>query len=250
MESTKPKLLKMMGIGIAISSPAIAQPVNSFAELETILTDQILIEDFEGISLHAGGTLEVPNPLNSITIKQLPFNWDIHPGITYESPTSLSIFASFINGDDDIILRSADQIDIRFDTAQIAFGFDAPATSQDNFYTIAVYDRDDALIEDFDVSSANPTNFIGYQSPTIGISRLVVTHPVLDTIVVNNFAFGADFTPCPADINNDGTQNFFDVSAFLAYFNEEDDRADFTDDGQFNFFDVSAFLNAYAVSCP
>lgn len=56
--------------------------------------------------------------------------------------------------------------------------------------------------------------------------------------------------PCPADLNDDGELNFFDVSAFLTAFNAMDPIADFNDDGQFNFFDVSAFLTAYQTGCP
>lgn len=53
-----------------------------------------------------------------------------------------------------------------------------------------------------------------------------------------------------ADLNTDGTLNFFDVSAFLAAFTANDAIADFTGDGSFNFFDVSAFLSAFGSGCP
>jgi len=55
---------------------------------------------------------------------------------------------------------------------------------------------------------------------------------------------------CDADINNDGTLNFFDVSAFLSAFSQLDPLADFNGDGTFNFFDVSSFLSAFAAGCP
>ena len=244
------KLVPVMMCGVVFfASGAGAQVVSSFAELESILTDQIQIEDFEGISLHAGGTLEVPNPLNSITVQKLPFNFDLQAGVTYESPTLMSIHAGFLGGDDDVYLQSADGIEIRFDVGQVAFGMQLLGFSVGNAYTIEVYGRDDVLIESFDDPSDNGS-FIGYQAPTRGISRIVVSHPVISTILVNNFTFGMDFIACPADVNGDGTQNFFDVSAFLSFFSEEDDRADFNDDGQFNFFDVSAFLGALTVACP
>ncbi|MEZ6165378.1 MAG: GC-type dockerin domain-anchored protein [Phycisphaerales bacterium] len=58
-----------------------------------------------------------------------------------------------------------------------------------------------------------------------------------------------DINPCPADLNRDGLLNFFDVSAFLsAYQNQQ--IADFNNDGQFSFFDVSAYLSAYNAGCP
>jgi hypothetical protein len=55
---------------------------------------------------------------------------------------------------------------------------------------------------------------------------------------------------CPADLNDDGLLNFFDVSAFLAAYTVGDPIADFDGDGLFNFFDVSAFLMAYNAGCP
>lgn len=55
---------------------------------------------------------------------------------------------------------------------------------------------------------------------------------------------------CPADLNKDGTLDFFDISAFLTAYNTNDPIADFTGDGRFDFFDVSAFLNLYGAGCP
>jgi len=57
-------------------------------------------------------------------------------------------------------------------------------------------------------------------------------------------------TPCPADLTNDGTLNFFDVSAFITALANNDPIADFNNDGRWNFFDVSAFLQAFAAGCP
>ncbi len=59
----------------------------------------------------------------------------------------------------------------------------------------------------------------------------------------------AGCTPCAADLNNDGTLNFFDVSIFIIALSEQDQIADFNNDGTFNFFDVSAFLQAFAQGC-
>jgi FG-GAP repeat protein len=55
---------------------------------------------------------------------------------------------------------------------------------------------------------------------------------------------------CPADINGDGVLNFFDISAFLTAFNNQNPIADFNNDGFWNFFDISAFLAAFAAGCP
>jgi len=55
---------------------------------------------------------------------------------------------------------------------------------------------------------------------------------------------------CAADLNDDGTLDFFDVSAFLGLYQSQDPAADFTGDGVHDFFDVSAFLGAYNAGCP
>ncbi|MEX0875917.1 MAG: GC-type dockerin domain-anchored protein [Phycisphaerales bacterium] len=55
---------------------------------------------------------------------------------------------------------------------------------------------------------------------------------------------------CLADFNNDGSVNFFDISAFLTAFNGGDQAADVTGDGVLNFFDVSSFLGAFSAGCP
>ncbi|MFG0247078.1 MAG: FG-GAP-like repeat-containing protein [Phycisphaerales bacterium JB052] len=55
---------------------------------------------------------------------------------------------------------------------------------------------------------------------------------------------------CAADINADGVLSFFDVSAFLVGFINQDPIADFTNDGDLDFFDVSAFLILYGKGCP
>jgi hypothetical protein len=66
-------------------------------------------------------------------------------------------------------------------------------------------------------------------------------HSPADYNVINN---------CPADINDDGMLNFFDVSAFLSAFSAQEPAADFTGDGMFNFFDVSSFLSQFSSGCP
>lgn len=55
---------------------------------------------------------------------------------------------------------------------------------------------------------------------------------------------------CLADLNQDGRLDFFDVSAFMAAFNQQNPAADFNGDGAFDFFDVSSFLQAFNAGCP
>ena len=61
--------------------------------------------------------------------------------------------------------------------------------------------------------------------------------------------FRVEYTGClpsnPADLNNDGLLNFFDISLFITAYNSNKLVADFNQDGLLNFFDISAFLVAY-----
>lgn len=50
--------------------------------------------------------------------------------------------------------------------------------------------------------------------------------------------------PCLADLNGDGSLDFFDISFFLS------NSVDFNGDTAFDFFDISAFLGAFGAGCP
>ena len=55
---------------------------------------------------------------------------------------------------------------------------------------------------------------------------------------------------CVADFDANGQLNFFDVSAFIAAFNNADPAADLAAPfGVFNFFDISAFIAEYNAGC-
>ena len=87
----------------------------------------------------------------------------------------------------------------------------------------------------------------------------LVNAQTLSVIIQRNTDVGAELsedvfaaaTPCPADTNNDGVINYFDVSSFIGFFMTDDARADFSGhDGVLDFFDVSDFLDAYDAGCP
>ena len=87
----------------------------------------------------------------------------------------------------------------------------------------------------------------------------LVEAQTLSAIIQRNTGIGAELSdnvfmaaePCPADVNNDGVINYFDVSAYIGLFSAEDPRADYAGhDGVFDFFDVSDFLDAYNAGCP
>jgi hypothetical protein len=73
--------------------------------------------------------------------------------------------------------------------------------------------------------------------------------PAQSQATVDNIVYTAT-PPCIADFVMDGELNFFDVSVFLAAYNERDASADMNEDGEYDFFDISAFLQAYNAGCP
>lgn len=58
------------------------------------------------------------------------------------------------------------------------------------------------------------------------------------------YVFSVPTPPCPADLNDDGSLDFFDISQFLS------SQIDWNEDTAFDFFDISAFLAAYSTGCP
>lgn len=87
----------------------------------------------------------------------------------------------------------------------------------------------------------------GYNSQSIAISDLNLDGaPDLVSVSGDDRQFRSYFgTPnlCPADLNHDGSLDFFDVSTLLV------DQTDYNSDGSFDFFDVSAFLIDFKAGC-
>lgn len=54
---------------------------------------------------------------------------------------------------------------------------------------------------------------------------------------------------CPADFNDSGSVDFFDIMAYLAAYTAGDAEADVNGDGVVNFFDLQGFLGLYTVGC-
>ena len=88
--------------------------------------------------------------------------------------------------------------------------------------------------------------FHGNGSPQFEPSMNLASGYITDTVI--NFTTGS--AACNADMNGDDSLDFFDVSAFLIAFGNQNPIADFQPDGSFDFFDVSAFLIAFGAGCP
>ncbi|MFK7760451.1 MAG: reprolysin-like metallopeptidase [Phycisphaerales bacterium] len=62
--------------------------------------------------------------------------------------------------------------------------------------------------------------------------------------------FRAENDPCPADLVEDLSLNFLDLSFFLSAYSDGNSVADWNEDGLFNFLDLSAFLATFSAGCP
>lgn len=118
--------------------------------------------------------------------------------------------------------------------------------------------------ETFVLSDFNPfiNDFVGSVSVDDGVVTLagtiafsgsgeVMTGVTLDmegTLTIA--ATGQAPAQCPADYNNDGVADFFDVLEFLSDFNTMNPAADINNDTVFDFFDVLEFLSNFATGCP
>ena len=64
-----------------------------------------------------------------------------------------------------------------------------------------------------------------------------------------NVVYTFTVAPCAADINLDGTVDFFDYLDFVDRFSANDVRADFNHDNSIDFFDYLDFVNAFSTPC-
>jgi hypothetical protein len=113
-------------------------------------------------------------------------------------------------------------------------------------YGIHLYDISDPTDISWIAGSRSPSPFF---QPTIsgGIVFAASFAAYAEGLWTINIA---DCITCQADLNADGSLNFFDISFFLNAFDAQDPIADFEPDGNFNFFDISAFLAAFNKGCP
>ena len=117
--------------------------------------------------------------------------------------------------------------------------------TQGTYYLDSAYDLGlDPVFHD--IPHTGSTMSITWQIEGPGIQDLADESWAMDRLEVSVR------TLCPADLAAPfGVLNFFDVSAFIAFYNAQNPRADFAAPfGVFNFFDVSAFIAAYNAGCP
>ncbi len=134
------------------------------------------------------------------------------------------------------------------DTIGIVFGFPVGGSVMDDVISIddSVSNAGTGAVDRFvlfapDGSYAGGFDFGGFQCPDIDT-------PYVPAAIFAFEMWGPGIPDdCPADLNDDGVYDFFDVSMFLMDFNA---GGDYNGDGNTDFFDVSQFLMDYNAGCP
>lgn len=114
---------------------------------------------------------------------------------------------------------------------------------------LAIYDNADPTNPIFDRYMHTLPNGLGV---TASVRRIVMDGDTAYTAVYGGGLKVYDLsscTPCIADFNLDGQLNFFDVSAFLTAFINNDMAANVDYSCCLSFFDVSTFLTSYSAGC-
>lgn len=161
----------------------------------------------------------------------------------------------------------SESLEEHFDTRRISALFDDLNPSDAG--TVSWKQLDDRAA----VTWLNVTEYGGNNSNTVQIEmffdgRIAVSHLAVDSndaIVglsggggVDPEMFPSDLSAyaecgnCPADLAPpEGVLNFFDISAFLGFYNTQDPAADLAPPfGDFNFFDITAYLDLFNAGCP
>ena len=125
-------------------------------------------------------------------------------------------------------------------------------TATDTFVGSGTYDRIPPGVSKFGQIPA--TIPLDQPSGDYYVGFIVSEPNGLDSDLSNHWIAGVDLITvtglCNADLNADGSLDFFDVSAFLSLFSAQDPLADWNGDGSWDFFDVSGFLTSFGAGCP
>lgn len=255
MQRTRTALGTLAGLGtvVAMAPHAAAQQVLTRATLELLLADRIVSEDFEGVSVHGGSGVELPNPLNNDTVPAW-WNGGIQDGVTYSTDGTLRLFGGFSNGDDDNFFHSTSDLLIVFDQPQAAVGFyNAGSSSQQNRTDTITFLNGTDAIASLEVQFANGGGFIGWQHAA-GITSVLIEFPHTQNsiAVIDDLTWGFEIAPCPADIAApEGVLDLADINRFIEQFVDHDDLADLTPpSGVYDLADISAFVDSFMAGCP
>jgi hypothetical protein len=174
-----------------------------------------------------------------------PSNWD--DGIVQSMGFDMAVYAYLVTpGQPPVILNHLDTLALSTFVYDATDAFGSGQPFDPNRLEILGIDLDPNWDIMPDISTG--LNFFEWQLFPGG-GFLNTDQGVFQILQVQPIAQG--WTPlCPGDMNADGILDFFDVSAFISLFNDQNPEADFNGDGYFDFFDVSAFINAFNQGCP
>lgn len=107
-------------------------------------------------------------------------------------------------------------------------------------------------IAKFNASDKSVLDYFGSAVAISNSTLLVGAERSVNPGVTSGSAYLFEPSPCyenPSDLVNNGFLDFFDISAFLTLFANQDPEADINNDGNFDFFDISAFVTAFQSDC-
>ena len=188
-------------VSTSVLLPAWAGALQNFGELEAILGDAIVLEDFEGPNLFGGSSIAVPNPLNTDTA---PAQWNIEPGATYRSDRNLGLYTGQLLGGASNILGGVgalpgedNTVTVQFQLRQAAVGFYLVNITGNLNYTETVTFYQGATVLGFMALTLPQASerFVGWHDPT-GITAARVTSDSF--ALVDNVAWGVSVVPEPS----------------------------------------------------
>lgn len=200
---------------------------------------------------------------DSVQIGPMGFEFTVAHGIsdngttvgytTYNSTTT-GWNAVIFEGDNDVFvigtlpdLDTSEAYGVNDNGVVVGQAFDGSGMGLDPrafvYYQGVLRDLNDLLDANSDFDVLLGATAVNASNDIVGFGRL--KDGTLAGFLVENY--GDDH--CPADFNNDGFFDFFDVQAYLQAFADGDLSADFTGDGTLDFFDVQEFLNVFSGHC-
>lgn len=252
MPGMKYTRLVCIGVGAAVGSSVFAESVTSRTQLENMLGDTLIIEDFEGLSVHGGSGVSVPNPLSSDTA-----TWGMEPGVTYSSADGdLMLYGSFVLGEGSVVLECTGDLTIVFDPPQAAVGFEVVNVTGNVSWTdeVTFYNGNDALGMVSATISPGQASFVGWRNDP-GISSVVVHKSdgsPFGIVTIDNNTWGFNVAPCPADVAPPaGVLDLNDIGVFVNAFANGEDSADIAlPVGVLDLNDVNLFIGSFLDGCP
>jgi hypothetical protein len=236
----------------------------------TITTFDTLLGTFNYSGLSGGGSL---NRTVNVTIPSSVGVGTRYIGVIATSSDDVDTAnntaastAITVNGRADMVGRSVDAEDgqhslgslmpVDFSFANLGLGASGSVSLEIRASTNTTITASDRLLRTINYGSISAGGVInGSTSVTVPLDMplgnyyigIIVDPGNFENVTNNNTAFDSvrvTFVDCPADLNNDGDLDFFDINFLLQ------NDVDYNGDTTFDFFDISAFLQDLQMGCP